>query len=101
MVKEIPDDAPSSLSEMTPFDFRVIERHPQERGTSELGIFYSLSRLEAKRSSGQSPLPALEAQHSIWVKPAPGSRSAAFYMGEARSLLSLPFRRKKAAMQAA
>lgn len=65
MVKEIPDDAPSSLSEMTPFDFRVIERHPQERGTSELGIFYSLLRLEAKRSSGQSPLPALEAQHSI------------------------------------
>ncbi|CAH1193929.1 hypothetical protein THOG11_110035 [Vibrio harveyi] len=52
MVKEIPDDAPSSLSEMTPFNFRVIERHPQERGTSELGIFYSLSRLEAQHSIG-------------------------------------------------
>ncbi len=81
MVKEIPDDAPSSLSEMTPFDFRVIERHPQERGTSELGdlLFPLTSRSES----------------------APGSRSAAFYMGEARSLLSPPFRRKKAAMQAA
>ncbi|MEF1336198.1 hypothetical protein REH81_05325 [Vibrio rotiferianus] len=33
-VKEIPDDAPSSLSGMTPFDFREVERHPQERGTS-------------------------------------------------------------------
>ncbi|CAH1577650.1 hypothetical protein THOB06_270023 [Vibrio rotiferianus] len=30
-VEEIPDDAPSSLSGMTPFDFRVIARHPQER----------------------------------------------------------------------
>ncbi|CAH1527085.1 hypothetical protein THOG05_10001 [Vibrio rotiferianus] len=42
VVKEIPDDAPSSLSGMTPFDFRVVEHHPQERGTSELGIFYFL-----------------------------------------------------------
>jgi hypothetical protein len=50
---------------MTPFDFRVLERHPQERGTSELGIFYSLSRLGAKRSSGQSPLPTLEALCSV------------------------------------
>jgi hypothetical protein len=30
-VKEIPDYTPLSLSGMTPFDFRVIARHPQER----------------------------------------------------------------------
>ncbi|CAH1536622.1 hypothetical protein THF1D04_40459 [Vibrio owensii] len=61
MVKEIPDGAPSSLSGMTTFDLRVTERHPQERGTSELGIFYSLSNLGAKRSVRQSPLPPIPA----------------------------------------
>jgi len=38
VVKEITDNAPSSLSGMTPFNFRVLERHPQERGANELGI---------------------------------------------------------------
>jgi len=69
MVKEIPDDAPSSLSGMTPFDLRVTERHPQERGTSELGIFYSLSRLEAQRSTGQSPFPSIPAVRAKKNRP--------------------------------
>ena len=59
------------LKGMTPFDFRVIERHPQERGTGELGSFYSLSHLGAKRSSGQSLLPTPEAQRSTGRSPFP------------------------------
>ncbi|CAH1595576.1 hypothetical protein THOD04_50035 [Vibrio owensii] len=69
MVKEIPDDAPSSLSGMTPFDLRVTERHPQERGTNELGIFYSLSHLGVKCSSGRNPFPPISALRTKKSRP--------------------------------
>lgn len=45
-LKEISDDVPSSLSGVTLFEFIYLFfiRHPQERGTSELGIPFLLSR---------------------------------------------------------
>ncbi|WP_206536045.1 hypothetical protein, partial [Vibrio ichthyoenteri] len=49
--------------------------HPQERGTSELGI-YSLLSNEAKRSQGRSPLSTLDAQRSQFSKESKGSIGA-------------------------
>ncbi|CAH1585546.1 hypothetical protein THOE12_80036 [Vibrio rotiferianus] len=40
-VKEIPDYTPSSLSGMTPFEFRMIKRHPQSEARASWGSFIS------------------------------------------------------------